>query len=126
MFILPYVSNLGKIIKKWKNALKPRGLLFASIIAGKGEYCGPDPLNPKMKLFFKRIGKNEIKKLIRDNGLTILKTKTIIHKTEHEKHTGFSLLHKKRITNCVWLRARPIRLILHLLFLLQQVYRDKL
>ena len=96
-FILIHIKkeNTEKLLSKIHGSLKNSGLLFLAVMKGSKDYYGPEPLNPKLNMYFSYRKKEEILNQLEKTGFQILKYKEILRKTKSMEYTGMFIIAKK-------------------------------
>lgn len=99
LFILIHLkkTNIKKVLNKFHKSLRKNGLLFLSMVKGRGEYFGPEPLNSKLKMFFRYTTKKEIQLFLKKARFQIIKLKEILLRTTHEKQVEFFIVARKQL-----------------------------
>jgi SAM-dependent methyltransferase len=76
------------LLKKFRESLREGGILLVIMIEGEGEYFGPEPLDPRLKMYFNYVTEGELQKLLTEAGFNIIRLKKRHRKTESMDYTG--------------------------------------
>ncbi|MBS1266173.1 MAG: Arsenite methyltransferase [Candidatus Woesearchaeota archaeon] len=88
-------NQVPGVLNEFSRVLKKGGLVFFALIKGDKESIVKEPLDKNLKMFFVEFEKDEIERLLKRAGFSVLSMDEDYYKDEYEEYNELFLIAKK-------------------------------